>query len=88
MLIVTTHFIVELLEVIKRKFFKNGNPVESTIAITNGDFILCGEIMGMAILQGGPAHNFLLTNVASYLVGATLIPSNNKMLSTNCSVKG
>lgn len=62
----------------KRKFFKGGNPVESTIAITNGDFILCGEIMGMAILQGGPAPNFLSSNVASYLVGAPLMPDNNK----------
>jgi hypothetical protein len=34
--------------------------------------------MGMTILQGGPAPNFLSTSVASYLVGATLFPSNNK----------
>ncbi len=77
-LIVIIYFIAELLEIINRKFFRDGKPVESTIAITNGDFTLCAEIMVMAILQGGPAPNFLSASVASYLVGAALLPNNNK----------
>ena len=45
----------ELLSVIQRKFFHDGRPVSSTIAISSGECRLCGEIMGMSILQGGPA---------------------------------
>lgn len=34
--------------------------------------------MGMSILQGGPAPNFLAPEIASYLVGAPLSPSENQ----------
>lgn len=44
----------------------------------NGDFKLCGVVMGMLILQGGPAPNFMDTSIASYLVGAILQPKDNK----------
>ncbi|KAJ7381358.1 hypothetical protein OS493_001485 [Desmophyllum pertusum] len=68
----------ELLMIAKDKFFKNGKPVNSTVALNAGDFKTCGKAMGMSVLQGGPAPNFLAPEVASYLVGAPLSPSENQ----------
>ena len=50
------------------KFFKNGKPVNSMVALTAGNFKTCGKVMGMSILQGGPAPNFWEPEIASYLV--------------------
>ena len=64
--------------IIKEKFFKSGKPVNSTVALNAGDFKTCGTVMGMSILQGGPAPNFLAPDIASYLVGEPLCPSDNQ----------
>ena len=63
---------------LERRFFCNGKPIQSTLGLTNGDFKLCGVVMGMSILQGGPAPNFMATSIASYLVGSILQPKDNK----------
>lgn len=68
----------ELISFIQRKFFPNGQPIQSTLAITSGDFKLCGEVMGMSILQGGPAPNFMPNNIVSYITGGVLLPSENQ----------
>ena len=60
------------------KFFKNGKPVNLTVAMNAGDFKTCGKVMGMSILQGGPALNFLASEIASYLVGEPLSPLLNQ----------
>ena len=70
-------FFVELLTIIKERFFKDGRPVNSTVALNAGDFKTCGKAMGMSILQGGPAPNFMSPDVASYLVGEPLSSSEN-----------
>lgn len=62
----------------RRKFFKNGKPVNSTVALNAGDFKTCGKGMGMSILQGGPAPNFLAPEIASYLVGEPFSPLLNQ----------
>ena len=64
--------------IIKEKFFKSGKPVNSTVALNASDFKTCGTVMGMSILQGGPAPNFLAPDIASYLVGEPLCPSDNQ----------
>lgn len=62
----------------QHKFFSNGFPVSSTMALNGGDFKLCGEIMGMSVIQGGPAPNFLASQVVSYLLGKQLEIGENK----------
>ena len=62
----------------ERRFFCDGKPIQSTLGLTNGDFKLCGAIMAMSILQGGPAPNFMETSIATYLVGSMLHPQDNK----------
>lgn len=74
---ITVNF-TELLMIISEKFFKNGKPVNSTVALAAGDFKTCGAVMGMSLLQGGPAPNFLAADVASYLVGDPLCPADNQ----------
>lgn len=59
-------------------FFCDGYPVLSTIAINSGDFKLCGEVMMMSVMQGGPAPNFLAPPVASYITGKPLLPTENQ----------
>ena len=71
-------FYTELISFIQRKFFCNGKPIQSTLALTSGDFNLCGEIMGMSILQGGPAPNFMAPNITTYLTGGILWTEDNQ----------
>lgn len=73
---ITVNF-TELLMIVSEKFFKNGKPVNSLAA---GDFKTCRAVMGMSLLQGGPAPNFLAANVASYLVGDPLCLADNQDL--------
>ena len=68
----------ELLTIVEGKYFKNGKPVNSMVALNVGDFKTCGAVMGMSILQGGPAPNFLAPDIVSYLVGELLCPSENQ----------
>ena len=74
---ITVNF-TELLMIVSEKFFKNGKPVNSTVALAAGDFKTCGAVMGMSILQDGPAPNFLAADVASYLVGDPLCPASHR----------
>ena len=71
-------FSAELLIIIKERFFKDGKPVNSTVALNAGDFKTCGKAMGMSLLQGGPAPNFMSPDVASFLIGEPLSPSENQ----------
>jgi len=59
--------LTELLTSVNDKFFKSGKPVNSPVAMNAGDFKTCGAVMGMSILQGGPAPNFLAADIASWL---------------------
>ena len=63
---------------IQRRFFSNGRPIQSTVALATREFKLCGEIMGMSILQGGPAPNFMSSNIAAYLTGNNLDTQDNQ----------
>lgn len=72
-------YFAELLIIVKERFFfEGGKLVTSAVALNAGDFKTCGKAMGMSILQGGPAPNFMSPDVASYLVGEPLSPSQNK----------
>ena len=55
--------------------FCNGYPVSSAIALSNEEFKLCGEVMMMSVLEGGPAPNFLAPPLAAYIVGKPLSPA-------------
>ena len=74
---ITVNF-TELLMIVSEKFFQNGKLVNSTVALTAGDLKTCRAVTGMFLLQGGPAPNFLATDVASYLVGDPLCLSDNQ----------
>ena len=76
-LMITVNF-TDLLMIVSEKFFKNGKPVNCTVALAASDFKTCGAVMGMSLLQGGPAPNFLAADVASYLVGDPLRPVDNQ----------
>ena len=43
--------------------FPNGQPVDSTFNVHNGNFKACGEIVAASIAQGGPAPRFLQESV-------------------------
>ena len=60
------------------KYFDSGYPTTSAVALASNDFKLCGEIMGMSILQGGPAPNFLAPPMANYILGKELSPIDIK----------
>lgn len=74
---ITVNF-TELLMIVSEKFFKNGKPVNSTVALAAGDFKTCEAVMGMSLLQGGPAPNFLAADVATYLDGDPLCLADNQ----------
>ncbi|XP_048580434.1 uncharacterized protein LOC125561131 [Nematostella vectensis] len=56
---------------------RHGYPMSSPVALNN-DFKLCGEIMAMSILQGGPVPNILMPAVANYLLGKPLSTNDVK----------
>ncbi|PFX11130.1 hypothetical protein AWC38_SpisGene25360 [Stylophora pistillata] len=68
----------ELLSMMQTKYFDSGYPTTSGVALASNDFKLCGEIMGMSILQGGPAPNFLAPPMANYILGKELSPIDIK----------
>lgn len=84
--IVFTIFVAELLSVVKMRFFPNGLPITSSVALSNEDFKLCGEIMCLSILQGGPAPNFLSDEVVDYVLGKKLSPDAVKAKSFKSAV--
>lgn len=43
--------------------FPNGQPVDSTFHVHNGNFKACGELVAASIAQGGPAPCFLEESV-------------------------
>ena len=47
-----------MIEIVERKCFTNGSPVDSAVVLSADAFWAVGEIMVMCILQGGPAPNF------------------------------
>ena len=67
----------DMLELVERKYFHNGCPVESIVALSAKEFRLAGEMMTMSILQGGPAPNFLLPSIYSYISRESLCPDAN-----------
>ena len=73
-------YFLELLSVVEKRYFCKGSPIKSTIAISNGDFRLCGIVMGMSILQGGPAPNFMTHAVSCFFTGCELLTSDVKNL--------
>ena len=73
-------YFLELLSVVEKRYFCKGSPIKSTIAISNGDFRLCGIVMGMSILQGGPAPNFMTHAVSCFFTGCELLTSYVKNL--------
>ena len=62
-----------LLEYIQNRFFINGNLTSSTVGVINEDYKMVGQVMGMSVLQGGPAPNFLSENLFLYLVQRQLV---------------
>ena len=66
-----------MLELGERKYFTNGTPVDSVVALSAKAFRTIGEIMFMSILQGGPAPNFLSSATYSYVSRELLSPNDN-----------
>ena len=66
-----------MLEIVERKYFINGSPVDSVAALSANAFRTVGEIMVMSILQGGPAPNFLSPATYSYISRKPLNPNDN-----------
>lgn len=62
-----------LLGYIQDRFFIKGSLTSSTVSVINEDYKLVGEVMGMSILQGGSAPNFLSENLFSYLAQKHLV---------------
>ena len=65
-----------MLELGERKYFTNGTPVDSVVALAKA-FRTIEEIMVMSILHGGPVPNFLSSATYSYVSREPLSPSDN-----------
>ncbi|XP_046844259.1 uncharacterized protein LOC124438266 isoform X3 [Xenia sp. Carnegie-2017] len=65
-------FFSEMLEHMERRLFYNGKPINSTVAIMNGDFRFAGEVMVMSLLQSGPASSFISPDVYKYITKQAL----------------
>lgn len=59
-----------MLQYIENRLFRNGVPVDSTIALSKGEFRMAGEVMAMSILHGGQAPNFMSQIVYNYISGS------------------
>jgi hypothetical protein len=57
----------EMLQFIEHRLFHNGFPLNSTVALSKGDFKMAGEVMAMSIIHGGQAPSFLSQIVFNYL---------------------
>ena len=68
---------LDMLESGERKYFTNGTPVDSVVALSAKAFHTIKEIMVMSILQGGPVPNFLSSATYSYVSREPLSPSDN-----------
>ena len=68
---------LDMLELAERRLFLNGWPVKSVIALSSQQFRIAGELMVMSMLQGGPAPNFLDSEVYAYISRTTLDPDKN-----------
>eukprot|EP00794_Sanderia_malayensis_P013170 gene13169-14520_t len=72
-------FFADMMEIMKRKLFCNGKPVISTMAISNEEFIMAGQLMAMSIVQGGPAPSFMHMSLYHYMANLPLeIESNDE----------
>ena len=67
-----------ILDIVHSKYFLNGWPVKSAIAVSTHQFCIAGEWMVMSTLQGGPAPNFFYPTVYSYISRNSLDPNKNK----------
>ena len=68
---------LDMLELGEGKYFTNGTPVDSVVALSAKAFRTIGEIMVMSILQGGPAPNLLSSATYSYVSREPLSPNDN-----------
>ena len=73
-------YFLELLSVMEKRYFCKGLPIKSAIAISNGDFRLCGIVIGMSVLQGGLAPDFMTHAVSCFFTGCELLTSDVKNL--------
>ena len=60
---VAKEFVTITLPNVGSVLFSNGQPVDSTFHIHNGNFKACGKIVAASIAQGGPAPSFLEESV-------------------------
>lgn len=72
----TKRLFAELLSIVRRRYFIDGKPIQSTMAISSGDFKQCGIVIGMSIMQGGPAANFMSHGVSCFFTGCKMLASN------------
>ena len=55
----TKEFFTEVIPAIGITLFPNGNPIDSTYHVQNGNFRAAGEILANSLAQGGPPSCFL-----------------------------
>jgi hypothetical protein len=69
-------FLIDFLAIIQQTFFVF--RINSSLALINEDFLLCGEVMAMSILQNGTAPNFMTTPIVHFLIGKPLLVQDIK----------
>ena len=60
-------FLTDVLQKIATSMFPGGAPKESMSDVQNGNFLYCGQIMAVSLVQGGPPPNFLHKSVYNLL---------------------
>ena len=76
-----------MMEHIERRLFENGQPVNSVVAVNNGDYCLAGELMVMSILQGGVAPSFIEPDSYGFIANK-LTAENSPPSKYRRSIKG
>ena len=46
------------------------------MTVQSGDFRLCGVIIGMSIMQGGPASTYMIHGVSAFFTGCKMLTAN------------
>ena len=74
-------FLSNIISDISREMFPNGAPVDSMLNVHNGWFRMCGEIVVVSLVNGGPPPCFLDESVYQMLVDPQSVDIQNLNIS-------
>ena len=79
-------FLSNIISDISREMFPNGGPVDSMLSVHNGCFRMCGEIVVVSLVNGGPPPCFLDESVYQMLVDPQSVDIQNLNISKHLNL--